>query len=368
MKAAVVARETGREQERKVLTVVDLPAPAAPGADEVQIAVGHVGICGSDLHGFLDAGSTARADGLIMGHEISGRVVAIGYGVVSVAVGDCVTIDPQVHCRACPACRAGLISICVHKRVLGSSLRGFEQGGLQQLLTVPAHLAQAVPDSVSEWEAALVEPLANAWHVIERAEPVPSDTVLILGAGPLGLAMTAILRRHGVSQVIVTDVSEHRRQTAVDLGADLVLDPLQVDVEAQVRAHTSGAGADVVVESVGLSATYQQALECARLRGRVMFFGAVQPTVELPLMRILHLELTLIGCTGANAVDTEAVIEALADKSLDITALTRRSVPLEDAEEAIRSLTDPDNVTVKLFVEPNAGRGEDYGSQDPHPG
>lgn len=350
MRAAVVRRDVDRVKH----LVVEEQAAPVPQADEVLVRVGLVGICGSDLHGVLDVDSTAREDGLALGHEISGHVEALGEEVSShdLALGDLVTIDPQVVCGRCVACREGWISICEHKRVLGSSLRGFEQGGLRELVAVPRTLVHRVPTGVGLEDAALVEPLANAWHVVARAGAGPGQSVVVLGAGPLGLCMIQCLRAAGVSAVVVSEPSQVKREVALAMGADAVVDPSDPGaLRREVATRTDGVGADVVIESVGITATYREALEVVRKRGKVMFFGAVVPDVELPLLRILHRELELIGCTGAND-ETAAAIAALADGTVDLSAIPRATVGLADAEDGLARLADPGSGVVKLFVSP----------------
>lgn len=349
MKIAVIRRDANRV---KHLSVEEAPEPiAAPG--QITVRVSHVGICGSDLHGFRDSSSTAREDGLAMGHEISGHVEDLGEGVTGPATGTLVTIDPQLVCGRCVACLQGWISICEHKRVLGSSLRGFEQGGLQQVISVDATLVHAVPEAVGPEDAALVEPLSNAWHVIDRAQVSPEDLVVIIGAGPLGLCMIQCLRARGVKRIVVSEPSAAKRDIATAMGASNVVDAhIPGQLETVVASLTDGVGADVVVESVGVSTTYQQALDLARKRGKVMFFGAITPVVELPLLRILHRELELIGCTGAND-ETGPAIRALADGTIDLSAMPRASAGLADAEAAMGWLTDPNSGIVKLFIQPS---------------
>ena len=143
MKAAVIRVEN----DKKILRIEDVENPTV-GDHDVLVRIMASGICGSDLHGFLDSAGTARRDGLIMGHEAAGEVVDLGPLVKSVSVGDHVTIDPQVVCGTCIPCRNGWISICDNKRVIGSSLRGFEQGTMSELASVPESQVYVVPDSM----------------------------------------------------------------------------------------------------------------------------------------------------------------------------------------------------------------------------
>jgi L-iditol 2-dehydrogenase len=347
MKAAVIASTI----RGKTLRVTQVPAPEV-GADEVLVRVTRAGICGSDTHGFLDDAGTSRAADLIMSHEIGGVVAAVGKEVTGLPIGARVHVDPQVVCGRCEPCRAGWISICDHKRVLGSSLRGFVQGGMAELVVAKADAVYLLPDSVSDEHAPLLEPLANAIHVLERLQ-VAGRTVLVLGAGPLGLAMVEAMASGGVSTIIASDTSEAKRAIALHAGASAVIDPLTQDVPARVRELVGEAGVDVTIEAVGIEATYRQAIEVTRKRGSIGFFGAVASEVSLPLLPILHKELQLVGCTGANRVDILQALAMVADGRVRFRGWPIHTVGLGEAEGAIRALVDPQSTTVKVLVDPS---------------
>lgn len=345
MRAAVIRRES----DRKVLKTEDLPDPV-PGEHDVLVRVRASGICGSDLHGFMDAEGTARRDGLIMGHEGAGEVVAVGDAVTRVAVGDRVTIDPQVSCGACVPCSKGWMSICDHKRVVGSSLRGFEQGTMGELASVNEKQVFGLPDSVTFAQGAMIEPLSNALHLVNRTGILLGDTVVIFGAGTLGLCILQGAKLAGAGRIIVSDTSAFRLQVAKQLGADVILNPIEKSVRDEVRALTAGEGADVAIESVGIDATYQEAIHTVRKRGKVMFFGAVQDTVTVDLLPILHKEITILG-TGAND-ETQIAIDMVAAGRINVDALLTHQFDLQHAQEAFDTLTVPSNNSIKVQVVP----------------
>lgn len=353
MKAAVITLEQGR----KSLVTQDVPDPEY-GDEDVLVRVADVGICGSDLHAFLDPADVSRPPGMVMGHEPSGVVAAVGRKVTGVLVGQRVTVDPQVVCGTCYPCSQGWISICDNKGVIGSG-RSKRPGAMAELLAVPARQVVPVPDNLTLAEAAMIEPLANAVHVVNRSELRAGETAVVLGAGPIGLCLVQCLCLAGAGTVIVTDIAESRRRVASRLGASVALDPNTDDVQDAVMALTQGRGADVVVESVGIDRTYQQALEVVRKRGRVMFFGAIQPLVTLNLLQILWKEITIIGCTGANGETAEA-IEKVASGSVRVDEIITHQFGLNDAQRAIATLSDPDSGAIKVLVgegEANAGTG-----------
>lgn len=344
MKAAVVRIDGGR----KVLRTENVEDPEY-GEHDVLIRVRASGICGSDVHGFRDSTGTARREGLIMGHEGAGQVVAVGGGVTRVAVGDRVAIDPQVACGSCVPCQQGWISICDNKRVSGSSLRGFEQGTMAELAAVPEQRVFRLPESVSYSDGALVEPLSNALHLVNRAGILLGDTVMIFGAGTLGLCILQCVKLAGAGQIIVSDTSSHRLAVAKELGADVVLTPLEASVRDEVKAITGGEGADVVIESVGIDATYQEAIHTVRKRGKIMFFGAVQDTVTVDLLPILHKEISIIGCTGANN-ETEIAIGLLSQGKITVGTLLTHEFSLDEAQTAFDTLSDPTSNSIKVQI------------------
>lgn len=347
MKAAVIHRE----DNTKTLRYQDVPEPDVP-AGHCLVRVEVAGVCGSDLSGYLDGPGTARDQDLIMSHEIAGVVAEVAPDVTDVAVGTRVTVDPQVTCGECEQCREGLISICANKRVLGSSLRGFVHGGFAEYVVVAANRVHELPDGVSAAAGALVEPLSNALHVIDRHHFRMGDTVVVLGCGTLGLMLVQSVKLTGVGTVIATDTNPVRLELARKLGADVTVDVTTDSLETVVDRVTDGRGADVAIEAVGITSTYQQAIHVVRRRGAVMFFGAAAKTAEVPLYPILHKELTLIGCTGGNSRDTENAIRLIREQKVDVMSLVTSTFPLSEAAEALAHTARPETNSIKTQLVP----------------
>lgn len=346
MKAAVIESDG----TRKRLRTKDVERPSI-GPDDVLLRVRRAGICGSDLHGFLDPDDASRSHGLIMGHEISGEIAAVGPHVEGLAEGQRVTVDPQVRCGECAACRQGWISICEKKQGLGSSRRGFVHGGFAEYVSVRGEQIITIPEQVSIEQAALVEPLGNGVHVRHRADPSAGDLVVVLGAGTLGLSIIGAFRAAGVTSIIATDLSDDKLRVAASVGAKHTVNGGDGDLAGLVDQLSDGKGADIVVEAVGLTATYREAIQVVRRRGKVMFFGAVVPTIDLELIPILHKELTLIGCTGANEEWAEAV-HLIARGVVDPAPLITHEFALERAQEAMDTLADPASGAIKVLLCP----------------
>jgi threonine dehydrogenase-like Zn-dependent dehydrogenase len=346
MRAAVVYKRDGRKR----LEVREVPVPQ-PGPGEVLVRVGRVGLCGSDVHGFFDPDGTSRADGLIMGHEAGGHVAALGEGVTGPRVGTPVALDPQVACGTCPPCRAGLVSICDNKQVIGSSLRGFRHGALAEYIAVAARQVHPIPDTMSMADAASIEPLANATHAVHRAALAGDETVAVIGAGAIGLCLVQLLRSRVTGSVIATDVSASHLRLASELGANVTVNALEEDVVRVLLDKTGGQGVPVIFEAVGIDATYTQAIGAVRKRGTVIAFGAVQDTVTVPLLPILHKEISIVGSTGANEETSEAIALAAAG-TVDLGPLVTHSYPLDRVEEAFETaLGAAANGAIKVQVE-----------------
>lgn len=346
MKAAIIRLEN----DRKVLSIENVDDPSY-GDHDVLIRVRASGICGSDAHGFFDPSGAARQPGLIMGHEGAGEVIAIGRNVSRVSIGDRVAIDAQITCGNCGPCSKGWISICDNKRVIGSSRIELNHGTMAEVIAVHEKQAFRIPDNVTFSEGAMIEPLANALHVLNRAQIGIGDVVVIFGAGTLGLCMLQGAKLTGAKRIIVSDTSASRLEVARRLGADTLLNPTTQSVRDEVLKLSGGSGADVVIEAVGIDATYQEAIHTVRKRGKVMFFGAVQETVTVDLMPILHKEINILGCTGAND-ETQLAIDMVSAGRIDLGILLTHQFDLDATQQAFDTLAQPNNVAIKVQVNP----------------
>jgi 2-desacetyl-2-hydroxyethyl bacteriochlorophyllide A dehydrogenase len=338
----------------ETLSSVELPLPHAREG-EVVIEVAHCGICGSDLHSFK-SGFAARP-GQVLGHEFCGTVVETQQ-VAGVAVGDRVTARPLIPCGRCRSCLAGETQLCEDgaSQGIGYGLRG---AFAERVLVPRAVLGRtlfALPDEVEDRAGALVEPLAVGLHAVGQAEASPGDRVVVLGAGPIGLAVLIFLRLAGVDGVIVADPSPLRRDAAQRLGAELTVDPggeSTIDAVAAVTGRgSSGASAraDVVIDCAGVPAAFEDALRLARPGGLVVLCAMYARKVEMRPDRLTGNELTLRGSVGYRD-EFPAVIAALARGDIDASALVSHELPLERIDEAFRIQADPGR-SLKVLVTP----------------
>lgn len=248
--------------------------------DEVLIRVSAAGLCGSDLHRRMSRYP------LTPGHEISGEVWKVGCDVSSLAVGDHVVVAPLMPCYRCEYCRRGQYVHCRQYRYVGSSW----SGGFAEYCVVPAQNALKI-DGRTPWHiAALVEPATVAFHAVERSGMRPGDTVVILGAGTIGLLLTKWARLLGAGTIVTTDTVDERLGVAKGFGASICINVRESDARAQIQSELGADGADVVFEAVGAQATQRDSLEYVRHLGRVIWVGMPDDELVLPA-RLVQLSL-----------------------------------------------------------------------------
>ena len=317
-----------------------------PAADQVIIEVAHAGICGSDLHvtehGYIPPG-------VILGHEFAGTVVEVGAGVdADWRVGDRVTALPVQACRECDACELGLPALCRSGRFTGMTLE--YPGAYAEYVAARGSMLQRLPAGVSFTDGAMVEPLAVAHHAVALAALRPGDSVLVIGAGPIGAGVTLFARLAGASQVIVSEPAARRREIARQLGATAVVDPVHEDVAARCAALCGGPPA-VVIECVGNPGLLQKALEFAGIRGRVVVAGVCFGEDRvLPIVGLMK-EVSVQFCQCYTEADFEAVITAIARGEARPAPMHSQSIGLAELPACFEALrTNPGDC--KVLIDP----------------
>ena len=306
----------------------DVPAPEA-GPAEVVVAVKACGICGSDVHG-MDGSTGRRRPPIIMGHEAAGVIASVGNGVTGWSAGDRVTFDSTIYCGHCGFCRRGLINLCDNRRVLGVSCEDYRQNGaFAEFVAVPQHILYRLPDGLAFEHAALVEPFAIALHGIRRTPPTLNDTVVVVGAGMIGLALVQALSQTGCGRLIVADVAADRLALAAKCGATNIINSSTGDALAAILDLTRGLGADLAFEAVGVSATVDLALRCLRKGGAVTLIGNVTPKTEFPLQTVVTRELTIYGSCASQG-EYPACLDMLARGALRAAPLISATAPLAE--------------------------------------
>ena len=310
---------------------VDVPA-VAPG--EVLIQVSICGICMTDFH--MYKWSFPVKTPVILGHELSGRVVDIGSNVTGFSVGDKVAVNPLLTCGACASCRSGRQNLCEHARALGGAGEVIVNGGFARFTNVPFTSVSRIPEDMSFEEGAFVEPVATCSHGVEMSHVRLGDAVVLIGAGAIGLIILQLLRMKGASCIIVSDFIEERRKMAEQLGADLTIDPSVQDDVQVVKESTNGRGADVVIEAVGASSSVLQALKMVKKGGRVNIFG-VAPTaakIEVSPFDVYFREIEIVGTYALTAEDFRRSISLVHSRRIKTQPIITDRFPLERIREA----------------------------------
>jgi 2-desacetyl-2-hydroxyethyl bacteriochlorophyllide A dehydrogenase len=315
--------------------------PPAPG--EVQIDVAFTGICGTDLHilhGNMDSRVTFPA---IIGHEMSGRISALGEGVSGWNLGDPVTVMPLDWCGDCPACKAGHQHICQNLNFIGID----SAGSLQKQWNVPETVLVRLPQSLRLDHAALVEPVAVSVHDVRRAEIQPGEKAVVIGGGPIGV-LIATTARHAGAEVVVLELDGDRRAMIQELGFE-VLDPQTQDQVEWVNTWTGGAGADVVFEVSGAAAAVLGATALAKVRGRLVIVAIHPQPRPVDLQRVFWRELTIVGARVYERRDFETAVELLAAGVIPADQMITGTVPLERTADAFSRLAAGD--AMKILVD-----------------
>ena len=278
------------------MQIQDVEQPTVvPG--ELLLRVNTVGICGSELSGYLGHNSL-RVPPLIMGHEFGATIVEVGAGVEGFAVGDRVTANPMVPDRSCVMCRAGYENLCLNRTLVGAH----RPGAFAEYVSVPAIAAYHLPDSIDDLTASLVEPTACALRAVELAAVTPGSSVLILGAGPIGLLSLLVAKAAGASEIIISDFAQQRLDLASNWGATAALSPAKDDVVAIAKQRTGGLGVDAVIDAVGLPVTRNTGISAVRPGGKVIFIGLHEDATTIPGNTVIRSEIEIKGsfCYTAN--------------------------------------------------------------------
>ena len=317
----------------------------SPGAGETLVRVTAVGLCGSDLHWFTEGGigDAQLTHPLVLGHEFAGVIQGGSHD------GRRVAIDPALPCGVCEPCLEGNRNLCVSVRFAG---HGANDGGLREFLAWPTALLHAVPDTLSDADAAMLEPLGVALHAHDLGKPKAGAVVAVIGCGPIGLCMVQLARAAGASQVVAVEPLAHRRQAAAAMGAHVVLDADADNVHVALAEATGGRGVDVAFEAAGTDAGVGIAVAAARPGGRVILAGIPgHDSTTFPASVARRKGLTLKLSRRMKEMYPRTI--RLVDEGLvDVASIVTHTFPLEKADEAFRAASD--RVGLKIIVSPSS--------------
>ena len=329
----------------KTFAVADLPTPHA-GPGELVLRNQVCGVCGTDVHIYHgEPGSADVNPPVVLGHEYSGEVVEVGEGVTAFAVGDHVTVDPNIYCGHCAYCQNGKKQLCPSMEAIGVT----RDGGFAQYSLIPAAQAFKLEPTVPWEAAAMAEPLACCLHGIDLAGIQVGDKVCVVGGGAIGLLMVQLAKLSGASQIVLSEPNEKRRQVGLQLGANTALDPTRPDAQ-EAFAQVLGGGANVVIECVGNVPAVKSAFQFAGKGATVLLFSVpkVDATFDLPLFDVYKKELTIKG-SFVNP-DTHARAVALINSGkVDFGPIITHRFPLDQLPEAIAMQMS--DASIKVVVE-----------------
>lgn len=303
-----------------------LPDPV-PGEGELVVKVGRCGICGSDLHMTEDAAYGCK-HGDVLGHEFAGEVVALGRGTEGLKTGDLVSVIPLRSCGKCEHCRKGEVQWC--------EAFGLQGGGYAEYAVTRPNQCMKLPADLSLADGAIIEPLAVALHGVNLSGMQRGDRVLVLGAGPIGLATAFWAKRLGAGKVAVQDIAAHQEQRALDMGADVfVVDPADPVGSAE---RALGGKADIVFECVGVPGLIAQAVEQLRNRGTILLLGLCTKPDTFNSFAMLSKEIRLVTSAFFTVQEYRAALDALAEGAIEPRLLVTETITLDAVPEIFESL------------------------------
>jgi L-iditol 2-dehydrogenase len=329
----------------ELVTVERQPPP--PGYAVVQVK--QSGICGSDLHSYF--GHWNQSHTFAHGHETAGVVTEIGADVTNVQPGDRVVIECFSHCGDCLYCRTGHYNHCLQRKGVSHE----QHGGFAEYTTAHASALFKIPDAMSDEEGALVEPLAVGVRALAQAGATHRDRVAIIGGGTIGLMCLAVAKANGVKETLITVKYPQQAAVARALGADHIVDVNENDLRAVVKEHTNELGMDVVIETVGGAAQFNDALAIVRKRGRIVLVAGYHKALEVDLARLVWAEPVVTGsnCYGYSGLQTDfdAAIALIANGKVAVTKLVTHHFPLTAIAEAFRVSADKRSGAVKVHLQ-----------------
>ena len=327
------------------LAIEDVPMPALlPGHALVKVKA--CGICGSDVHGFM--GETGRrCPGVIMGHEFSGRIEAVAEDIKGFSVGDRVVVEPVLSCGKCSFCQKGHTQFCFEKKCFGVL---DENGAYAEYIAVPEYALLPLPDEMSYEEGALIEPLAVSKYAVDRVSDYRGKTVVIVGAGTIGLMTLAVLKSRGAACIIVAGRHENRLNAAAALGADHVIDTAKYNTVEEVLRLTNGIGADISFDAVGQSRAVDDVMACLHKEGTAVWIGTSDKDITLDMQRVVTGGLKIHGAfTYTNDCFAETLREY---KAMNIPAdiLINNTISLDEAPETFANLASKKDKSIKTII------------------
>lgn len=331
------------------------PKPTIQHPTDVLVAIKQTGICGSDVHYWVEGriGKFVVEKPMVLGHESSGIVSQVGEGVKTLKVGDRVALEPGKPCRYCDRCLGGKYNLCKEMRFAATPPY---DGTLAGFYVTPEDFCYKLPENVSLEEGALVEPLAVAVHIVRQAVVVPGQSVVVMGAGPVGLLCCAVARAFGASKIVSVDIQENRLEFAKQYSSTHTFMPARVAAEENarnlIRECHLGDGADVVIDASGAEPSIQASIHTLREGGTYVQGGMGKPDITFPIMAMCVKEVTLKGSFRYGSGDYKLAVQLVGDGKVDVKSLITGKVKFEDAEQAFKDVKAGKGIKI-LIAGPN---------------
>lgn len=339
------------------VTYEDRPTPTLKDPqNDVVVQVAWTGICGSDVHYWAHGriGTFVLESPMVLGHESAGTIVKVGSNVKSVKIGDRVAMEPGVPCRRCKPCKLGNYNLCPEMEFASTPPH---DGTLARYYSMPADFCYKLPDHVSLEEGALVEPTAVGVHIVKQAQVKPGDSVVIFGAGPVGLLCAGVAKSYGASNITIVDIIESKLSFAKDfLGQcdtyipDIKKSPLESAQDLKENSASIPAeGADVVIDASGAASSTQTAIHVLRRGGTFVQGGMGRDEINFPIMAVCANEITVKGSFRYGQGDYELAVSLISRGLLNVKSMISKKVKFEDAEEAFKEVKE--GKVVKVLIE-----------------
>ncbi len=313
------------------LELIDKPIPE-PGVGEVLVKVKYASICGTDLHIYTwDQWAQNRIKPPVtIGHELSGQVVKLGQGVENIKEGDWVSAEGHLWCGQCYQCRTGKKHICRHAQIIGVD----RDGCFADYVVLPAQNLWKLHPDLDPSLASVFDPFGNAVHST-MCWNLGARSVLVAGCGPIGVLCVMLAKWFGASPVIATETNAYRRQLAEKLGADVVLNPLEVDVVEKVMELTSGTGVDLFLEMSGNESAIRSGIAAVTPGGGVSLLGIPGKEIQLNLSEIIFKQLTLLGINGRRVFENWYAMERLVLAGFDLASVVTHRLSFSQWEQGM---------------------------------
>ncbi|ASS96837.1 zinc-binding alcohol dehydrogenase family protein [Peribacillus simplex] len=326
------------------LIIQEVEKPRISNSTDVLVKVKRVGICGSDMHIYHGTNPLATLP-RVVGHEVAGEVVEIGQGVANIKVGDHVVVEPISYCGECYACRKGRQNVCEKLSVFGVH----EDGGMREWFVLPEKQLHVVDSALAWEEIVLAEPYTIGAQAVWRGEVEEGETVLIQGAGPIGICILKMAKLQGAS-VMITDLSYERLEFAKESGADIIVHAGKEDVQKRVEEWTNGEGANVVIDAVCLPTTFELSFDVVSTAGRIVVLGFDERPSSVSQLPITKKEVSVKG-SRLQTDQFPKVVKLLNEGKLRHEGLVTHTFSLDDIQEAFNFVENhPEQVRKAIIV------------------